>query len=601
MNLLDLFEQWEQLPEPFASIIWVLRTLIVIAVAFSFAVLLIVRYTHWGGQFWSIAKGYVSPKRSVRPLLLFTLIVSLALADVRLTLVYSSWYNEMYSALQAFDEKTFWIQIVIFCVIASSAVIIALVSYYIEQCFSINWIEWLNKEMLEKWSANQAYYKMQLMDACLDNPDQRIQQDVQAYVNTSLSLSTGVISAVTSIVSFTIVLWGLSGPMQIMSYEIPRAMVFLVFIYALLSTLVAFWLGRPLIRLNFLNERFNANYRYSLIRMKEYAESIAFYAGEKVEKNILYQRFKQVIDNLWAIVFRTLKFSGFNVVVSQVSHVFPLLIQVGRYFQKEIKLGDLMQTIQAFGRLHSDLSYFRNVYDTFAQYQATLDRLTGFSEAIDLSNEMTGMTTRRDQSAVIFDRFSVKKPNGEVLICDLNAVFPQGSTVLIKGKSGVGKTSLLRAIAGLWPYAEGVVSRPESALFLSQKPYIPQGRLIDGLYYPEIAPSELNTESAVAILQQVQLGHLSDKLMQENDWARVLSLGELQRLAFARLILQQPRVAFLDEATASMDEGLEDAMYRLLREKLPDTTLISVGHRSTLQAYHQQVLQLKLGGGWDLQ
>ncbi|WP_131975125.1 ABC transporter ATP-binding protein/permease [Cricetibacter osteomyelitidis] len=590
----------DQLPEPLASILWVLRTLIATSIVFGLAMTLIVRHTRWGRQFWSMAEGYLSPKRSIKPLLFFTLIVSLALLEVRISLLHSTWYNSMYSALQEFDTPTFWTQMVVFCAIAGAAVTTALVTYYVEQRFSINWIEWLNKQLVEKWGADQAYYKTQLTFNQLDNPDQRIQQDVQSYVKTSLSLATGVISAVTSMISFTILLWGLSGPMEVLGFEIPRMMVFLVFTYVLITTLVAFWLGRPLITLNFLNERLNANYRYSLIRIKEYAESIAFYAGEKVEKNVLYKQFNRVIDNMWAIVFRTLKFSGFNLIVTQVSVVFPLLIQVGRYFQKEIKLGDLMQTVQAFSRLHSNLSYFRNVYDTFAEYQATLDRLTGFNKAIDVAKEVSKTDIHSHPTDVIFSNLTVNKPDGKHLIQDLNLTFKQGSSVLIQGPSGVGKTTLLRTVAGLWPYSEGSVSRPEKALFLSQKPYIPQGRLLDALFYPEVVPEDIDLASAAQTLQTVQLGHLTDKLEQENDWTRVLSLGEQQRLAFARLLLQQPQVVFLDEATASMDEGLEEAMYRLIRAQLKHTTIISVGHRSTLQNHHQQCLQINANGGWNL-
>ena len=352
--------------EAITSLIWILQTLAITSVVFSFGIFLLVRFTQWGKQFWMFAGGYLSPKRSIKPILFFLLIVAMTLLSVRISLVHSEWYKNMYTSLQEFNEPVFWQQMGLFCVIAASSVSAALVSYYLEQRFVINWIEWLNEQLVDKWMAHRAYYKTQYLSENLDNPDQRIQQDVQSYVKTTLSLSTGVIDAVTSMISYTILLWGLAGPMMVLGVEIPHMMVFLVFGYVIFTTLIAFWLGRPLISLNFINERLNANYRYSLIRIKEYAESIAFYAGEKVEKNQLYQQFNAVIHNMWVIVFRTLKFSGFNLVVSQVSVVFPLLIQVGRYFEKQIKLGDLMQTLQVFGKLHSNLSFFRNTYDSFA-------------------------------------------------------------------------------------------------------------------------------------------------------------------------------------------------------------------------------------------
>lgn len=435
--------------EAITSLIWILQTLAITSVVFSFGIFLLVRFTQWGRQFWMFAGGYLSPKRSIKPILFFLLIVAMTLLSVRISLVHSEWYKNMYTSLQEFNEHVFWQQMGLFCVIAASSVSAALVSYYLEQRFVINWIEWLNEQLVDKWMAHRAYYKTQYLSENLDNPDQRIQQDVQSYVKTTLSLSTGVIDAVTSMISYTILLWGLAGSMMVLGVEIPHMMVFLVFGYVIFTTLIAFWLGRPLISLNFINELLNANYRYSLIRIKEYAESIAFYAGEKVEKNQLYQQFNAVIHNMWIIVFRTLKFSGFNLVVSQISVVFPLLIQVGRYFEKQIKLGDLMQTLQVFGQLHANLSFFRNTYDNFASYKATLDRLTGFSYAIEKVNNKSQTQIHNHPTDVIFKNLSIQNPLGHTLIKHLNITLPQGTSLLIQGKSGAGKTTLLRTIAGL--------------------------------------------------------------------------------------------------------------------------------------------------------
>ena len=584
--------------EIITSSLWIARTLALTVIFFSLGIFLLVRLTHWGKQFWMFAGGYLSPKRSIKPLLFFVLIVTLTLFSVRLSLVHSTWYNNMYTALQEFNQTVFWEQMILFCFIAGFSVAAALISYYLNQRFSINWIEWLNTELLEKWMDKRAYYKSQYIGNNLDNPDQRIQQDIQSYVKTTLSLSTGVIDAVTSMISYTILLWGLAGPMTLLGIEIPRAMVYLVFAYVIFTTLIAFWLGKPLIRLNFANEKLNANYRYSLIRVKEYAESIAFYAGEKVEKNRLYKQFRAVIDNMWDIVFRALKFSGFNLVVSQISVVFPLLIQVGRYFEKQIKLGDLMQTLQVFGKLHSNLSFFRNTYDSFAEYKATLDRLTGFHYSVEAAQKQSKTDITDHPTDVIFQHLSVKSPMGKILIKDLNLTLTQGNSLLIQGQSGVGKTTLLRTIAGLWSYAEGKIFCPQhNTLFLSQRPYLPQGNLLTALYYPDTTEN-VDLAKITRVLEQVQLAHLQDRLEQEQDWTRILSLGEQQRLAFARLLLHKPKVAFLDEASASLDEGMEHAMYRLIREELPNTTIISVGHRSTLVPLHQQQLELHTDGSW---
>ncbi|MCI7354391.1 MAG: ABC transporter ATP-binding protein/permease [[Actinobacillus] rossii] len=577
--------------ELLTSVLWLLKTISITAVLFTLLMLGLIKTTRWGHQFWLLAYGYISPKRSFKPLSYFIVIVFFNLVAVRVDILFSEWYKAMYDALQKMDANVFWIQMVVFSVLAAVHIGNILLTYYFTQRFTIQWRTWLNANMVEKWTQNQAYYKSQYVYNQLDNPDQRIQQDVKSFVSSSLSFATGVISSAVSIVAFTQILWTLSGPMTVAGITIPHAMVYFVFIYVLVSSVIAFKIGRPLIHLNFANERLNANYRYSLIRVKEYAESIAFFRGEKMEKSVLFKQFNHVIDNVWKMVYMTLKLSGFNVMMTQISVIFPFIIQASRYFSNQIQLGDLIQTAQSFGRVQSALSYFRNVYDDFTGYRAVLDRLTGFHTAITQATTEGHVVIKDSESAVIFDELFVKKPTGEVLIKALNVHLLQGSSVLIKGPSGSGKTTLLRTIAGLWSFSEGTVYYPlNNALFLSQKPYLPQGRLIDALYYPAVAPENVDLNQAAEIMRQVQLGHLADKLEQENDWTRVLSLGEQQRLSFARVLIHKPFVAFLDEATASMDEGLEDAMYRLLREKLPNTTIISVGHRSTLQRHHQQQL-----------
>ena len=573
------------------SLLWISKAMAITAVVFPLAVYILAKNTRWGRQFWLLAKGYLTPTRTLQPIIYFVIIVFFNLLSVRLDILFSEWYKAMYNALQKMEESIFWIQMIVFCVLATVHMANVLLTYYLTQRFTIQWRTWLNEQMVEKWTNNQAYYKTQYVYNQLDNPDQRIQQDVQSYVSSSISFATGVISAVVSIVAFTIILWGLAGPMTLAGITIPHAMVYFVFMYVLVTSVFAFKIGRPLINLNFANERLTANYRYSLIRIKEYAESIAFFRGEKMEKSVLFQQFDRIIQNVWQMVFRTLKLSGFNFVVSQVSVIFPFIIQASRYFSKQIELGDLIQTAQAFGKVQSALSFFRNSYDDFAGYRAVLDRLTGFHTAIEQANQTANIVLQPTETAVEFENLTVNKPTGEALIKNLNLHLPQGSSLLIKGPSGSGKTTLLRTIAGLWAYSEGTVRCPQhDVLFLSQKPYLPQGRLIDALFYPQVAPEDVDLAKAAQIMQQVQLGHLAEKLTQENDWTRVLSLGEQQRLSFARVLMHKPLAAFLDEATASMDEGLEDAMYRLLREELPQTTIISVGHRSTLQTHHQHHL-----------
>ena len=539
----------------------------------------------------------------------------------------------------------------LFAILATVHVVRSLADFYIQQAFTIRWRVWLNEKLLAQWLEKQAYYRSQYLATPVDNPDQRIQQDVATFVQMSLSLSMGMVNAMVSTFAFTLILWTLSGPLAIFGIEIPRGMVFLVFLYVIVATVFAIKIGRPLIMLNFLNERFNADYRYALVRLREYAESIAFYAGEKVEGALLRSRFAHVISNAWAIVFRSLKFLGFNFSVTQAAVVFPFIIQAQRFFSQQITLGDLLQTSQAFGRLQDNLSFFRNAYDDFATYRATLDRLSGFTKAIDDAAHLPEPQVQAQGTRLALQALSVKTPSGAFLLKDLTVDVEPGQPLLIRGPSGSGKTTLLRAIAGLWPYCDGEIIRPEQgALFLSQKPYLPLGSLRDALYYPQQistdyaqlapqihhqqeaamasarhAPSNLDAlistqanalaletsaetllpaadDRATEVLQQVQLGHLCDHLDQIADWGRILSLGEQQRLAFGRLLLARPTVTFLDEATSAMDEGLEDAMYRLINVNLPETILLSVGHRSTLHAHHARQLVLKGDGlgGWEL-
>ncbi len=663
---------------------WLVQAYFITVILSAATIWALTKYTVWGRQFWSLTSDYFSPRRDWRPVATLLLILFLTLCAVRLDVLLSDWSNTMYTSLQQLDASAFWQAMVLFAILASVHVLRVLIEFYVQQAFTIRWRVWLNEELLGRWLDKQAYYRSQYLDMPVDNPDQRIQQDVATFVEMSLTLSMGVVNALVSTFAFTLILWTLSGPLAAWGVEIPRGMVFLVFAYVIIATVFAVKIGRPLIMLNFLNERFNADYRYALVRLREYSESIAFYAGEKVEGALLRNRFSHVIGNAWAIVYRSIKFQGFNLSVSQAAVVFPFIIQAQRFFSKQISLGDLMQTAQAFGRLQDNLSFFRTAYDSFATYRATLDRLSGFTKAIEQARALPQPDVRADGSRLALENLTVTTPASALLIENLSLEVLPGAPLLIRGPSGSGKTTLLRAIAGLWPYCQGGIVRPEhDALFLSQKPYLPLGSLRDALYYPQQLPSlehsaqvaniqqqqyvaiasahgapsnlddlatarrdELGSEpenSSVApayhsteerttadisvggltmrsdaatglaqyvdpsertrnVLRLVQLGHLADRLDQVADWGRILSLGEQQRLAFGRVLLAQPVAVFLDEATSAMDEGLEEAMYRLIREQLPDTILVSVGHRSTLYRHHPRQLVLKGQGtgAWDL-
>ncbi|MDC7710359.1 ABC transporter ATP-binding protein/permease [Vogesella indigofera] len=591
---------WSQ--ELLQSAIWLSEaTAITLVVSLLLGVVL-VRTTMWGRQFWRLAAPFFTPRISGwKPLLSLGAILLITLAGVRVNVLFSRWYNDMYSALQQLNVKLFWASMLIFGVLAAVHVGRSLLEYYLRQVFAIHWRESLNEYFLGKWLDKQGYYRSQHLAKPADNPDQRIQQDISSFVGSSLSLAMGVIDALVSTFEFTLILWGLSGVFALFGVEIPRGLVFMVYIYVIVATVLAFRIGKPLIRLNFLNEKFGADYRYALVRLREYGENIAFYRGEKVEGTTLRLRFRQVIGNAWDIVHRTLKLSGFNLIVSQTGVIFPFILQAPRFFSKQITLGDMVQTSQAFGQLQSNLSFFRSAYDEFAGFKAVLDRLTGFIDAIHSADQLPTPELTPQNEGLSVRQLSLRTPDGQTLLSQLSFSLSAGQALLIRGPSGSGKTTLLRAIAGLWPHCDGHIQRPPQSevLFLSQRPYLPLGSLRAALHYPH--PASANNERAAEVLRSVQLGHLIDKLDEEADWGRILSLGEQQRLGFGRLLLAAPKVIFLDEATSAMDEGLEEALYRLLRTSLPHATLVSVGHRSTLLIHHQFALTLRSGGEWKLE
>ena len=352
-------------------------------------------------------------------------------------------------------------------------------------------------------------------------------------------------SSCVALVSFTIILWQLSGPITVFGLQIPRAMVFLAYIYVIIATVFAFRIGRPLIRLNFLNELLTASYRYALVRIRDNSENIAFYRGEQVENAGLMDRFAAVIANTWAIVYRSLKFQGFNLIISQIAVIFPYVIQAPRFFSQQITLGDVNQTATAFGQVEGALSFFRLAYDDFASYRASLNRLTGLLDANEEARALPVPVTEDRSTGLGVNDLDVRLPDGQPLLTDLDLNLAGGESLLVKGPSGSGKTTLLRSLAGLWPYVDGSIQRPMDgeAMFCGQQPYLPLGTLRTALAYPSPAET-LSDDVAIDTLRAVQLGHLADRLDMETDWSRTLSPGEQQRLAFGRILITRPHWHF---------------------------------------------------------
>ncbi|WFR71137.1 ABC transporter ATP-binding protein/permease [Prescottella defluvii] len=601
--------------EAVASLLWTARAFAIALVCLILVGILLTRYTRWGRQFWTISGSYFTGRDSWRVWLPVAAMLFLTVMGVRVTILISYQGNEMYTSLQyaaqAFSggndaalsdaKSTFWRSIVVFSVLATIHVVRSLLDYYVGQAFVIRWRIWLTDRVTEDWLGGRAYYRGRFIGKAVDNPDQRIEADITNMATVSQSLSMGLVTAVTSVVAFTKILWDLSGPMTLFGVEVPRAMVVLVYVYILTATAIAFWIGHPLIRLNFLKERFTANFRYALVRLRDRAESVAFYNGESMERGGLLGRFTSVIGNAWQIVFRTVKFNGFNLGVSQVSVVFPIVIQAPRFFAGTITLGDITQSAQAFSQVSESLSFFRESYDSFAGYRASLIRLSGLISGDAQARALPEVHTEHLDGAMELSAVSVKLPDGRPLVDGLDLRLSPGEALLVCGPSGSGKTTLLRTLAQMWPYATGTVRRPTGAeaIFLSQFPYLPLGDLRDVVAYPARA-ADLGDDAIRDAMQKVALGHLVHRLDEQEDWAAILSPGEQQRVAFARILLTRPQVAFLDEATSAVDEGLEYQLYRVIRDEVPECMLFSVSHRSTVDQHHTRRLELLGDGPWRM-
>lgn len=583
------------------SILWIAGVSVATALATALVGWLLSSTTAWGRQFRRLAFPYFSPRgpKGWRPLLAAFAVLVFTIAGVRVQVVNSYNINALYTALQNLDAAAFGRAVVFFAILSVVALAQVLIGFYIEQRLVIHFRVWLNDRIVGDWLDGRAYHRGRYTPTAVDNPDQRIQEDVASFSSDSMTLITGAITSMVSLVSFSVILWQLSGPLTLLGVEIPRGMVFVAYLYVIVATVFAFRIGRPLIRLNFLNERFNASFRYALVRLRDSSEGIAFHRGEDVERGILRSRFDSVIDNAWAIVFRSLKFQGFNLVVTQFSQIIPLVIQAPRYFAGELTLGGVQQTAVAFGQVEGALSFFRLAYDDFASYRAVLIRLDSLLDANADARALPTVETEEGAGLEVRD-LTVGLPDDRVLVGDLDLRLAPGAALLVTGASGSGKTTLLRSLADLWPYAEGFVRRPlgDDAMFLSQEPYLPLGSLRTALTYPHPVAA-VDDAQARDVLRRVQLGQLADRLDEEADWSHRLSPGEQQRLGFARILLARPRVVFLDEATSALDEGMEHTLYTLMREELPESVIVSVGHRSSLEQFHAERLELLGDGRWE--
>jgi vitamin B12/bleomycin/antimicrobial peptide transport system ATP-binding/permease protein len=534
---------------------------------------------------------------------LLAAVVALNLAVVWLNVRFNLWNRDFYNALQEYNWSRFWWQFAVFGMLATVWVAVGVYQLYLRQILHIRWRRWLTERSLKGWLSHQAYYRIQIDQSTTDNPDQRIADDLDSFASLSISLSMGLLNSVVTLGSFILILWGLSPALTVPlwgghSIVIPGYLVYAAFIYAAVGTWLTQIIGRPLVGLMFNQQRFEADFRFSLVRLREHAESVAFYGGEGHEYDVFDRRFGRVVGNWWDIIRRRKRLSWFTTGYSQVAIIFPFLVAAPSFFAKQIQLGGLMQVVSAFGSVQDALSFIVTSYTSIAEYEAIVDRLSGFHGRVaaiaDAQQGERSIEIDRGGSGVEVGALDLDLPDGVSLQRDLSLVGGAENPVLITGPTGSGKSTLLRAIAGLWPFGQGRIRLAEgTVLFLPQRPYLPLGTLADALMYPgHVRPDR---EAMANALRAVGLGHFVDHLDEESNWAQRLSGGEQQRLGFARVLLLRPSIVFLDEATAALDETGETALYRLLREAEWHPTIVSVGHHRSLQRFHNAVIDLGQG------
>jgi putative ATP-binding cassette transporter len=545
--------------------------------------------------FWALAKPYWVSEQRAKGVTLLVTVIGLSLALVWINVQINLWNNAFFNAIQDKRLDDFYRLLGRFTLLAFAYIGLWVYRLYLRQMLQIEWRSWLNERYLADWLRERAYYRLQLLDHGTDNPDQRIAEDLRFFVDYTLSLGLGLLSAVVTLASFIGILWTLSGTLELAGVSIPGYMLWFAILYAGAGSLLTHWIGRPLIGLQFNQQRYEADYRFSLVRLRENAEGVALYRGENEELGNFRKRFANVIANWWGIMRKQKQLNFFTVSYAQLANVFPFVVAAPRYFSGAIQLGGLTQTASAFGQVQESLSWFIDIYPSFAEWKATVDRLTGFAASLEKAREdaerIDGERVEGSDQRILVNGLELELPQGKPLLASTTVELKPGEHVLVTGPSGAGKSTLFRTLAGIWPYWKGRIKLPKGArlLFLPQKPYLPIGSLKHAVCYPEDA-NRFSDEDIRESLKAVGLRSLANELERSENWAQVLSGGEQQRLAFARALLNRPDWLFLDEATASLPEEDQAALYRLLRERLPSTTLVSIGHRESLAQYHPKHL-----------
>jgi len=548
--------------------------------------------------FFRIAVPFWKTRESGLAWIMLVGIVALSALSIYLAKQFNDWYKGFWDFMQAYNLDGFIGMLWLFGFLATVHVCAVVYRRYIISAMEIRWRRWLTTEYIRRYTENGTFYRLQLTDQKTDNPDQRISEDLSQFVSLTVTIVISILTDLSMLITFAIVLWGLSEAVTfpIMGYEISLPdgyLLYLAIIYAAFGTVFTFIIGRPLVLLNFRQQRYEADFRFSLVRLRENAESVAIYKGELEERKRFNSLFLDVVHNYVNLIVKTKQIGYFTLGYAQLAVIFPILISAPMYFAKIITLGSIMQINSAFGKVQDSLSTLIENFTSLAAWKAVIDRLSLFEKSIRAADSLPRIVPDKNGRDLSLEHVRVTKPDGTVLIPDLGFSLAPGRSLLIKGHSGCGKSTLLRTVAGIWPYAEGRVAFPEGArvLFLSQKPYMPLGTLKDAVCYP--GSRELVTDDLfVRLLDDVGLSYLSGSLNVINQWDHVLSLGEQQRISFLRAFVNKPDVVFMDEVTSALDETNEVRLYSMLGKVLPEAVVISVGHRSTLREFHTDILDL---------
>jgi putative ATP-binding cassette transporter len=522
--------------------------------------------------------------------------------NVRLSFFNRDWFN----AIQNKDSAAFWSLLLgVFCFWAAIAVASGLIEYYTESVLKIRWRRWMTERYYGLWLDDGSLYRAALVGQAADNPDQRIAEDVRNFLNSTYAYSISLLSTVSTLVSFSIILWTIPVDFTVPGTDItvPALPFWVALVLSLVGTWLTHLIGKPLVQLEFRRERYEADFRFALARVREYSEQVALLRGENAERRILGGRFGSIVSNFYAIVGRTVKLLTFTTAYFQANVVIPYIIVAPYFFLGKITLGQMTQTAGAFGRVETALTFFVARYQSLASYKAVVERLMTFRSAID---EARGLGTKppRIERIEHFGRDLVLRdlvlclPDGREIVCADRLTIEAGTTTLVSGPSGSGKSTLFRAISGIWPYGRGTIDLPADAsiMLLPQRPYVPSGTLKTAVAYPSVAGA-YSDKAVREALELARLAPLACEIDSEDNWPQRLSGGEQQRLAIARAILDKPDWLFLDEATSALDEKLEAEIYRMLSEVVPNTTIVSIGHRSTLIALHRRHIEMEPGQG----